>query len=203
MLLFEVIGNLGADARVEESNGRKFVSFSVADSQRWTDENGTVHDTVQWVSCAMDGDGGKLLPHLKKGRLVYVVGRGSTRCYSSPKTRKFESGANISVLRVELLGGATDEVPRALFDADGAEHRTFKAFYVTQETVKELGIKKNETANLQTPDGKLFVVDSLGWVRPLTELSSSSSQESSGQSAENTAAGADLSKSKSDEAKKS
>lgn len=169
MLLFEVIGNLGADARVENSNGRNFVSFNVADSQRWTDANGNAHDITQWVSCAMDGDGGKLLEHLKKGRLVYVVGYGSTRVYSSPKTRRMEAGLNVSVLRVELLGGALDDVPKVLYNEDGVAFNTFKSYYVSQDQLNELNIKKDEFAILVTPDGKQFSVNQYGWVNRMTE----------------------------------
>lgn len=167
MLQFHVIGNLGADARIEEVNGRKFVSFSVADSQRWTDQNGNQREATQWVSCALDGDGGNLLPHLKKGRLVYVCGRGSTRVYSSPKTHKFESGANISVQRVELLGGAVDQVPRVLYDNYGVEHRVNKAFWIAPEEAKAIGATKKAPAMLQTPDGTLFSVQVEGWITPV------------------------------------
>lgn len=167
MLTIEVIGNLGADAHVEESNGRKFVAFNVADSQRWTDQNGQAHESVQWVSCTMDGDGGNLLPHLAKGRLVYVVGRGSTRVYSSPKTRRFEAGINLSVMRIELLGGQPDIVPRDLYDADGIAHRVTKYFSIPPEDAKALGVNTKKDAILQSADGRQFQVVNGGWVAPI------------------------------------
>lgn len=178
MLLFEVIGNLGADARVEEANGRKFVSFSVADSQRWTDEQGNQHESVQWVSCAMDGDGGKLLPHLKKGRLIYVVGHGSTRVYSSPKTKRFESGANISVMRLELLGAQSDNVPSRLYTQDGEEVSIYKAYFVDAEKLKLFQLKKDAFATLQTPDGRQFLLNAAGWVVPKPVETANDNQQS-------------------------
>lgn len=168
MLVFEVIGNLGADARVEEVNGRKFVSFNVADSQRWQDAQGNQRESVQWVSCAMDGDGGNLLPHLKSGRLVYVVGRGSARCFSSPKTRRWEAGLNLSVMRVELLGAAPDAVPRNLYDADGVMHRVTKYFNIDPKEAKELGAKKDAPVQLLSSDGRQFLCDYMGWLSPLS-----------------------------------
>lgn len=167
MLNFTVIGNLGADAHVENVNGRKFVSFSVADSQRWVNEKGEEQTALQWVSVAWDGDGGKLLEHLKKGRLVYVEGRGSVRCYSSPKTHRFEAGANISARRIELLGsGNTDDVPRRLYSTDGIEFPINKAYYITQEQAKSLGASKTKVATLVSQDGRQFEANGGGWVYP-------------------------------------
>ena len=64
MLQVQVIGNLGADAEVKEFNGSKGVCFNVAHTERWTDEQGTKHENTTWVSCILNGDGGKLLPYL-------------------------------------------------------------------------------------------------------------------------------------------
>ena len=37
MLKVEMIGNLGADAEIKDHQGRKFVSFRVAHTEKWTD----------------------------------------------------------------------------------------------------------------------------------------------------------------------
>lgn len=166
MLQIMIIGNLGADAHVEESNGRKFVSMSVAHTEKWNDAAGNPVERVQWVSCAMDGDGGALLPHLKKGRQVFIIGHGSTRVYSSPKTRRFEAGLNISVIRLELIGGQADEIPSRLYSEDGVEHRIYKAFYVTEAEAKDLGAKKDAPGTLMGRDGRLYDVQKAGWVTP-------------------------------------
>lgn len=67
MMRLEVIGNLGADAEIKEVNGRKFVSFRIAHTDKWVDsQTQQAQVTTQWVSCAINGDGGKLVPYLKK-----------------------------------------------------------------------------------------------------------------------------------------
>ena len=169
MLQFTVIGNLGGDARIEESNGRKFVSFNVAHTERWKDSDGSTRESTQWVSCALDGDGGNLLPHLKKGRQVYVIGHGSTRVFSSPKERRMVAGLNISVQRLELLGGRVDDVPRRLYDNSGVEHAVNKAYYIATEEAKAIGAKKDTPATLMSVDGAQFTVTHQGWVTPVVE----------------------------------
>lgn len=175
MLQITVIGNLGSDAKVEESNGRKFVSFNVGHNDRYTAQDSTVRETTQWVSCALNGDGGALLPYLTKGRSVYVQGRGSTRVYSSPKEKRFVAGLNVSVDRIELLASASDAVPKRLADADGVLHVVHKAFYVLQEEAKALGAKKGAPATLLAQDGREYAVDDLGWITPVQEQQPSDS----------------------------
>lgn len=169
MLQFTVIGNLGADARIEESNGRKFVSFNVAHTERWNNSDGTTREATQWVSCALDGDGGNLLPHLKKGRQVYVIGHGSVRVYSSPKERRMVAGLNISVQRLELLGGRVDDVPRRLYDDTGVEHAVNKAYYIATEEAKTLGAKEGTPVMLQSVDGAMFAVNHQGWITTIVK----------------------------------
>ena len=75
MIKVEIIGNLGADAQLLEKNGNKFVAFRVANTDKWVDKStGQVIESTQWVSCTLNGDGGALLPYLKKGTKVFVRG---------------------------------------------------------------------------------------------------------------------------------
>ena len=49
MLQLQIIGNLGADAQVQDFNGKKAVCFNVAHTDRWTDDNQTKHETTTWA----------------------------------------------------------------------------------------------------------------------------------------------------------
>lgn len=167
MLQFIVIGNLGADARIEESNGKKFVSFNVGHNDRWTAQDGTEHNTTQWVSCAIAGENEKLLPYLKKGRQVFVQGRGSARVFSSERERRMVAGLNIAVDRIELIGGSQDEVPRELLDGEGFIHKTYKAFYLAPDDVKALNIPTDGNATLTDKSQQTqFIVTSQGFIYP-------------------------------------
>lgn len=110
MLRIEMIGNLGADAEVKDNNGRKFISFRVAHTDKWKDPaSGQEHVSTVWASCALNGDGGKVLQYLKKGIKVFLRGSMSMNIYSSPKTHQMECGLNISVWELELCSSQQQE----------------------------------------------------------------------------------------------
>lgn len=110
MIKLEIIGNLGADAEVKVYNGNKFVSFRVAHTDKWVDQNtGVISTQITWVSCSLNGDGGGLTPYLKKGTKVFVRGTPNFVVYSSPKTHKMETGINLFVREVELCGGNLEQ----------------------------------------------------------------------------------------------
>ena len=189
MFRAEIIGNLGSDAHVEQNGGRPFVSFNVAHNDRFVKEDGTVKETMQWISCAMNGDGGKLLPHLKKGRQVYVQGRCTTRVFSSEKERRMVAGVNLSVDHLELIGGPSDAVPSRLFDHDGIMHTVSKSYWIPAEEAAIL-LKGVEFAILQTVQGQQFKLTAPCWVTPIaetqpTEQSSTDQQDSTPQAEEN------------------
>lgn len=130
MFTATVIGNLGADAEVKVYNDKKFVAFKVAHTDAWKGEDGVKHENTQWISCALNGDGGSLLPYLKKGVKVCVTGSLSLGVASSKIARRMVPTANLSVRDVELCGGSSDIVPRKLVGQDGVIYDTVKCFFV-------------------------------------------------------------------------
>lgn len=106
----EIIGNLGADAQLQVNNGNKFVSFRIANTDTWTDKRtGEIIKTTQWISCSLNGDGGNLLPYLRKGTKLFVRGNAQIVIYSSPKSHQMEAGVNLFVREIELCGGSKEE----------------------------------------------------------------------------------------------
>lgn len=106
MIKIEVIGNLGADAQLQEKNGNRFVSFRVANTDKWTDRaTGQIIESTQWISCTLNGDGGALTPYLKKGCKVFIRGNAQFVVFSSAKTHQMEVGVNLFVREIELCGG--------------------------------------------------------------------------------------------------
>lgn len=109
MIRIEMIGNLGADAELKDNNGRKFVSFRLAHTDKWKNsQTGQDNVSTMWASCAINGDAHNLLPYLKKGVKVFVRGSVQLNMYSSPKTHQMECGLNIAVWEIELCGGQRD-----------------------------------------------------------------------------------------------
>ena len=109
MIKVEIIGNLGTDAQLQEKNGNKFVAFRVANTDKWVDKStGQVIESTQWISCTLNGDGGALLPYLKRGTKVFVRGNAKFVIFSSAKTRQMEVGVNLFVREIELCGGVKE-----------------------------------------------------------------------------------------------
>ena len=105
MIRLEIVGNLGADAEIKEYNGNKFVSFRVAHSEKWVDQQtGAISTKTTWVSCSLNGDGKGLTQYLKKGVKVFLRGTPNFRVYSSPTTHQMETGVNLYVKEIELCG---------------------------------------------------------------------------------------------------
>ena len=154
MLKFIVEGNLGGDAEKRTENGRTFVSMSIADTTRRTDENGQVKEKTQWISATINGDGGNLLPYLKKGARVHVIGDGEVRMYHSEKQRALVAGLKVFIREIELTGGSPEAVPRDLYDTDGVAHRVSK-YYHCPDAAGSI---------LYNRGGEPFTVDANGWV---------------------------------------
>jgi len=171
MLQSIIIGHLGADAVVKESNGRKFVAFRVAHSERYKDAQGMQHDTTQWVSCALNGDGGGLLPYLVKGALVCVIGRTSSRVYSSPTQKQMVASIDLNVDRVELLGGSPDVVPSLLFTTDGKLVNVLRLYSVDIDTMDKLHPTKAHPVELISRRGQRFTLDAAGFINPINTTS--------------------------------
>lgn len=106
MLQAMIIGNLGANAAVKESNGRKFVSMNVAHTDRIT-SNGQTVESTQWVSVSLNHYSDRLLPYLVKGAKVFVQGKLFTRIW---RDREGNSNVGINILAdtIELCGGRND-----------------------------------------------------------------------------------------------
>jgi len=82
MIKLEMIGNLGADAKLITTEKNSFISFNLAETNA---------DTPQWVECTKtvkvkEGESPKLLEHLKKGTKVYVTGRPHAKGYQDKGT---------------------------------------------------------------------------------------------------------------------
>ena len=157
MLQTIVIGNVGADAQVNNKDGREFITFRVAHNDVWTDQSGQQHSTTIWVDCIMNGHP-KVADFIKAGAQIYCSGRTSVRVYSSQKDRCMKAGITINVDSVQLLGGVTDEVPRRLYDANGVQHDVTKWF-----------LTDAKSTTLVNARGAQFTTDKKGRVTPVKE----------------------------------
>lgn len=168
MLKLEVIGNLGADAKLVKENGSSFLSFSVAHSESYQKSDGSTVENTQWVSCAYSKVDSNVVPYLVKGQRVFLRGYMSVRVYSSPKERKMVAGINLNVTEIELVGGKPDDVPHELYTLDGVLVYPSKHFFVGEVF----------TNLLRDRQGHLYAVDGSGWVSPCPDEQTESSATS-------------------------
>lgn len=157
MLQCTMIGNLGANAEIKAADGREFLTFRIAHNDSFTKADGTKTESSMWVDCTMSCANGRpaVLPYLQKGTAVCVTGNVTLRVYSSEKDRCMKAGMTIHVKNLELIGGASDPVPRRLFTRDGLMLDVQK-FYAAQTDEKELWDAR----------GNRFTVENGGWVLP-------------------------------------
>lgn len=107
MQQISIIGNLGADARRQTSNGKEFISFNVAVTEKYT-SNGTEVKNTTWYSCTMQNASAKVFDYLWKGQKVYVSGRPVYRLYDSQAHRCKMLDVGIMVNLIELCGSVDD-----------------------------------------------------------------------------------------------
>lgn len=162
MFKCEVIGNLGADAQIKGENGKQFIAFNVAHTDKWTDEAGQQHEETTWVQCIINDTAAKVLPFLLKGKSVFVRGNARLRVFSSAKERRMVAGVTINVRDIELIGGQVDLIPRQLNDEQGVIYPVYKAFYI------DPNIKK-KPANLLDAQFHKYVVDKNGFITRVQE----------------------------------
>jgi len=103
MQQIQIIGNLGDDARVVEFNGKKFVTFRVACSEKVT-VDGKVAEVTQWYSCSYSRYDGAVVQYLRKGTTVFVQGKPSYAMYDSATYKCKMIDVRILVDKVQLGG---------------------------------------------------------------------------------------------------
>ena len=161
MLQGTLIGYLGSNAEVKTANGKEFVAFRVANTDKWKAQDGTVHEQTTWVDCVMNGSP-DVKEYLRKGTLVFVTGSITLRVYSSPKDKCMKAGMTINVNKLELLGGKPDEIPSRLFRNDNGQMVEVAKYYGIAEMINS----EPGTAPIELSDdrGNHYVADGFGWV---------------------------------------
>lgn len=108
MLTLTLVGHLGKDATINDTNGKKVINFSVAHSEKYKDASGTPVTKTIWVECAKWGEFTNIAQYLKKGTLVAVTGRPEVQAY---KNREGALAASLrcTVTHIELLGGKKED----------------------------------------------------------------------------------------------
>jgi single-strand DNA-binding protein len=103
-----IIGNLGRDPEVRFTpSGRAVAKFTVATSERWTDQQGQRQEKTEWHNIVVWGKQAETCgQYLAKGRQVYVEGRITNRSYDDKDGNK-RYITEIIARDVRFLGGGS------------------------------------------------------------------------------------------------
>lgn len=82
MFQSQVIGNLGADAAIQNGeNDKKYVTFSVAHTEYSKDKEGHPVERTVWIGVTWYNYTENMLAFLKKGTKVFISGRTRVKPY--------------------------------------------------------------------------------------------------------------------------
>lgn len=161
MLQATIIGHLGADASVKVSNGKEFTSFRVAHSDRWSSQDGSVHEQTIWVDCILQG-APAVVQYLKKGQCVYISGNVSLRVYSSAKDRCMKAGLTINARFVELVSKPATNYPTIMFSTETGQQHNIQYLGYCEELVS----KDGKSIALVDDKGAHYVANADGFISP-------------------------------------
>jgi len=105
-----IVGNLGRDPEVRFTpSGRAVAKFSVATTERWTDQQGQKQEKTEWHTViAFDKLASICERYLSKGRLVYIEGALQTRTWDDKETGQKRYATEIKARDMKMLGGRPD-----------------------------------------------------------------------------------------------
>ena len=107
-----LIGHLGRDVEMRYTpNGTAVANFSLATSEKWTDNSGDKKERTEWHRIVAFGKLGEICgEYLSKGRQVYIEGRIQTRDWEDKEGVKRYT-TEIVANQMLMLGGNKTEGP--------------------------------------------------------------------------------------------
>ena len=121
-----ISGRLGADPELRTTaSGTSVLTFNIAVSEHFMDDNGKWADRAHWIKCVLFGKRAKgIEPHLHKGSKVTVS--GSLRQEKWEKNGQKHSTVSLKVTDIDFAGERKDnnnediydEAPADIYDED-------------------------------------------------------------------------------------
>lgn len=118
-----LIGNIGKDPEIKTlQNGRKFVSFSLATSKRYRDNNGEQKEETQWHNIVIWGKTAETFENIGivKGTQLYIEGEITNRSWTDPTTGQKRYTTEINASSFQILSSRNTQGT----SGNGASHQT-------------------------------------------------------------------------------
>ena len=106
-----LLGNVGSDPEIRESNGGKFATFRLATTDKgYTKRDGTqVPERTEWHNIVANSNiVGVIENYVRKGAKLYIEGKLRTRKYTARDNTE-RTITEIYIDNLELLGGKPQE----------------------------------------------------------------------------------------------
>ena len=106
-----LIGNIGKDPDIKTlQSGKKVVSFSLATSKRYRDNNGEQKEETQWHNIVIWGKTAETFENIGivKGTQLYIEGEITNRSWTDQTTGQKRYTTEIIVDNLQLLGKKSD-----------------------------------------------------------------------------------------------
>lgn len=126
-----LIGNIGKDPEIKTlQNGRKCVSFSLATSKRYRDNNGEQKEETQWHNIVIWGKTAETFENIGigKGTQLYIDGEITNRSWTDQTTGQKRYTTEINVSTFQILS------PRNTQGTSGNGASTGNAYGAIQQT---------------------------------------------------------------------
>lgn len=108
MAKIEIIGNIGADCKKVDVNGKSFYTINVCDNRKVGD-----HEESIWYACNMNQVSENLQKYLVKGQQVFVRGVPRYRIFDSAVHHCKMVAVDVFVNEIQLVGAAPKQEPEA------------------------------------------------------------------------------------------
>lgn len=88
-----IVGNLGKDPELKYTpSGTAVATFSVATSESWKDDKGTINERTEWHTVIAWRKLAEIVgEYLKKGKKVYIEGKIQTRSWDKDGTKHYKT----------------------------------------------------------------------------------------------------------------
>ena len=132
-----LIGNIGKAPEIKTlQNGRKFVSFSLATSKRYRDNNGEQKEETQWHNIVIWGKTAETFENIGivKGTQLYIEGEITNRSWTDQTTgqKRYTTEINVSTFQIlssmntQGTSGASQQTrPQPAYNASDEDYLPF------------------------------------------------------------------------------
>lgn len=121
MIELNIIGRIGGDAISKQVNGQFVITWSVAHSHNYTNQNGKKIESTIWVRCNYWVKKDTIAQYIKKGGLVFVKGEPKANAWQKAD-RSIAASLEIRVTEIQLLSGSRSDAGSSNVAPEEVQH---------------------------------------------------------------------------------